>query len=156
MDDRYAINAAKTEIREGYNTGSVERILAQFAPGYTDLSDGFPSCAREEAHSVLQARLTVLFADNHVEFVPVTADINLLGDVALVHGWHRLTLKPRNSASPIQRHTRFVELWQRLDVGWRLGFFIDNADPPPALASDTVAAILSGGLNPLIGAKLRN
>lgn len=30
MDDIYAINAAKTELREGYNTADVDRILSLF------------------------------------------------------------------------------------------------------------------------------
>ncbi len=151
MDDRYTINAAKTEIREGYNTGSVDRILAQLSPGYTDLSDGFPSCARDEARAVLRARLDVLFAENQVEFAPITADINLLATTALVYGWHHMTLIPKSGVSRIQRRTRFVEIWQRLDAGWKLGLLIDNTDPSPTLASETVAALLDGALDPLTG-----
>lgn len=156
LDDCYAINAAKTEIREGYNTGNIARILAQLAPDYTDLSDNFPTCAREEAHSVLHARLTVIFAENCVEFIPITANINLLGDFALVYGWHRLTLKPRDGALPVQRRMRFMESWQRLRGEWKLGSFMDNADPSPALASDTVASLLSGSLSPITGARLHH
>ncbi len=46
LDDRYAINAAKTELREGYNNADVERILAVFADGFTDLSAGQASFYR--------------------------------------------------------------------------------------------------------------
>lgn len=40
LDDRYAINAAKTKLREGYNNADVERILSVFADGFTDMTDG--------------------------------------------------------------------------------------------------------------------
>ena len=40
LDDRYAINAAKTELREGYKNADVERILSVYADAFTDMSDG--------------------------------------------------------------------------------------------------------------------
>src|SRR5918996_5350619 len=43
LDDRYAINAAKTELREGYKNADVERILSVYADAFTDMSDGQPS-----------------------------------------------------------------------------------------------------------------
>ena len=151
-DDRYAINLAKTEIREGYNGGDVERVLAQMATRYTDLSHGFPSCAREEARAVLRVRLTVLFERYRVEFAPVSSDILCLGAAAVVTGWHSFTLTPKAGGASRQVRTRFAEVWQREDAGWRLALFIDNADPVPALASDTVAALLAGRLDALTGA----
>lgn len=32
MDDVHEINVAKTELREAYNTGDVDRLLAIYAP----------------------------------------------------------------------------------------------------------------------------
>jgi ketosteroid isomerase-like protein len=43
MDDVYAIRLAKTELREAYNAGDVDRVLAIFADGYSDMSVGQPS-----------------------------------------------------------------------------------------------------------------
>jgi len=39
MDDVYAINLAKTEIREGYNTADPDRLLAVADEGLIDFSD---------------------------------------------------------------------------------------------------------------------
>ena len=69
MDDRYAINAAKTEIREGYRLGDVQRILSSYLVGFADLSDGFPSFGRDESRIVLEERLKQLFARYNVQLV---------------------------------------------------------------------------------------
>ncbi len=39
MDDRYAINLLKTEIREAYNTGSPERLLAVLDVDFIQFAD---------------------------------------------------------------------------------------------------------------------
>ena len=150
-DDRYAINVAKTEIREGYNTGDPERILARLAVGFTDLSFGFPSFAREEARDVLRVRLNVLFASYEVEFAPISADILPFGQSAVVTGWNSMTLRPKAGGPARHLKTRFLELWQRSDVEWKLRLSLDNVDRAPALAADTIAAVLSGKLDPLTG-----
>jgi ketosteroid isomerase-like protein len=43
MDDLYAINAAKTEFREGFNLADASRILAIADPDLVNFSDGQPS-----------------------------------------------------------------------------------------------------------------
>jgi hypothetical protein len=58
LDDRYAINAAKTELREGYNNADVERILSVFAESFTDMTSGQPSFFGVDAKTVLRARLS--------------------------------------------------------------------------------------------------
>ena len=45
MDDAYAIRLAKTTLREGYNSGDVNRILSVFSDGLGDLSTGCASVA---------------------------------------------------------------------------------------------------------------
>jgi hypothetical protein len=60
MNDIYAVNAAKTELREGYNTADVDRILSVFADAFTDMSDNLPSfrsSSGPNAKTVLRARL---------------------------------------------------------------------------------------------------
>jgi RNA polymerase sigma-70 factor (ECF subfamily) len=56
MNDIYAINAAKTEFREAYNTGDVDRLLSVLADGFADLSAGFLSFFGDEAKSVFLKR----------------------------------------------------------------------------------------------------
>lgn len=155
IDDQYAINAGETEVREGYRTGDIERILAQLTPGFTDRSHGFPSSARSEARDVLRARLSMLFARYTVEFAPVLADIVPLGDTALVFGWHDMIPTPKEGANPIHERTRFAEVWKKVDGGWKVGLRIDNPDVTPALAAETVAALLSGALDPRTGAGIQ-
>jgi hypothetical protein len=43
MDDLYAINAAKTEFREGFNLADTFRVLAIADPDLVNFSDGQPS-----------------------------------------------------------------------------------------------------------------
>ena len=43
MDDTYAINVAKTEFREGFNSGNPDRVLSVFAAEFTDNSARRPS-----------------------------------------------------------------------------------------------------------------
>src|SRR3974390_733074 len=43
MDDVYAINLAKTILREGYNEGDPERVLSVYDDTFADMSFGMPS-----------------------------------------------------------------------------------------------------------------
>lgn len=38
--DEYAISVAKTEYREGYNTGDLERVLSVVADSFSNMSEG--------------------------------------------------------------------------------------------------------------------
>ena len=62
MDDVYAINVAKSQFRDGFNTGDPDLVLSVFAPTFTDMSDGRPSRYREDARLKLSAYLSDLFA----------------------------------------------------------------------------------------------
>src|SRR6059058_284625 len=55
--DEYGISVAKTEYREGYNTGDVERILSVFADSFTNMSEGEPSFYGDEAKQALRQQL---------------------------------------------------------------------------------------------------
>ena len=141
MDDYYAINAAKTEIREGYNTGDVSRILAAFADSLTDMSDGHPSFYEGDAKTVLKARLEKLFREYTVEMAPTIIEIIVEGDVAIDRGWHEMTLRPKIGGAEERRRTRYMEIWRRdARNGWRIEVFIDNADQDPELTTGELAA----------------
>src|ERR1700726_2947094 len=82
MDDLYAINAAKTEFREGFNLGDTSRILAIADPDLVNFSDGAPSEFGQSGLDVLQTRLTALFERFTVKLVVVVIEIRLQGDIA--------------------------------------------------------------------------
>jgi hypothetical protein len=83
MDDSYAINIAKTEFREGYNTGDIERIAALFRPsGFSDMSHGVPSKYGAEAVAVLRQKLENLFSQYFVKMTPIIINIAVTADSA--------------------------------------------------------------------------
>jgi len=93
MSDVYAINVSKTEFREGYNNGDVDRVMAVFQPdGFTDMSEGEPSKYGTEASAVWRKRLAELFEEYSVKLTPIIINIVVLGNTAYDYGWHELTL----------------------------------------------------------------
>ena len=96
MNDVYAINVAKTDFREGYNTGDINRLMATFQPdGFTDMSEAEPSKYGSEAIAVWRKRLAELFAGYHTKLAPIIINIVVLGGTAYDYGWHELTLTPK-------------------------------------------------------------
>ena len=151
-DDRYAINAGYAEMREGYRTSDVERIMAVYAKGLGDLADGFPSLGREEALEVRRKRLQKLFADGQVTWTPVIAAIEQHGTVAITYGWHSLTIQADAESRVCSRRSRFVHVWRKSVNGeWHLQLIIDNKDQVPMLAEDVVAELCAGTMNPISG-----
>ena len=131
MDDVYAINVAKTEFREAYNTGNVERLLSIVDSGLVDLSNGRCSGYGESGKAALQSYLQNLFEKFDARLVPVIIDITVRGEMAVDYGWHELVLTPKNGGEPIRTRTRYVDVWKKNKTGdWKLAIFIDNADVP--------------------------
>ena len=131
MDDTYAINVAKTEYREGFNTGDPERVVSVFAPEFTDNSDGRPSRYGKDAPANLRRYLEDLFADYKTHLNIIIAAIVLAGDLAYDYGWHELTLTLRNGGEPRLVRKRYLELWRKQESGeWRIIRYIDNLDLP--------------------------
>ena len=142
MDELYAINVAKTEFREAYDTGDVNRLLAVLDSGLIDCSNGRPSEYGEGAKTALRKYLQDLFAKYHAHLVPVIIEIKVLGEVALDYGWHELTLMPKSGGEPIRTRTRYMDLWKKDKEGnWKLAMFMDNPEVPDQL--DTIP--LAGG-----------
>jgi ketosteroid isomerase-like protein len=152
MNDIYAINVAKTEFREGCNTGQVDRVMAVFGDKVTDFSDGFPSFFGDEGTCVLRRRLERLFHACHVRLVVTIIDIEILGDTAIEYGWHEWTLTPKASGAASMIRERYVDIWRRkADGAWKLSLYINNADHQPempdsdrALESADMKALLAG------------
>jgi ketosteroid isomerase-like protein len=131
MDEVYAINVAKTEIREAYNTGHVERLLAALDSNLIDYSDGRRSGYGEDGKRALRSYLQDLFANYDARLVPIIIDIKVMAEVAVAYGWHELTLTPKCGGEPIRTRTRYIDFWKKDKAGnWKLAMLIDNADVP--------------------------
>jgi ketosteroid isomerase-like protein len=129
MDDLFAINAAKTEFREGFNLGDVSRVLAIADPDLVSFSDGQPSEFGVSGLEALKTRLSNLFEHFTAKLSVIIIEIRLQGDVAYDYGWHDLTLTPKDSSQPIYRRDRYVDIWRKDKEGeWRLWMYMDNRD----------------------------
>ena len=129
MEDSYAINAAKTEFREGFNCGDTSRIMAIVDPDLVDFSDGQPSEFAGSGSDALKSRLTNLFERFTAKLGVIVIEIRLQGDLAYDYGWHDLTLTPKDGGQPIRRRDRYVDIWRRNKEGdWRLWMYMDNRD----------------------------
>ena len=134
MNDVYEINAAKSEFREAYNAGNVDRLLAVFADEFTDMSAGVPSFFGADAKSVFRSRMTRLLAQYQATLIVTIIAIRVFGNTAFDYGWHALTLAPRGEAKPITTRQRYFETWQRNSSGeWKIDFYIDNMDVIPMM-----------------------
>jgi ketosteroid isomerase-like protein len=131
LDDTYAINVAKTEYREGFNTRDVERVLSVFAPEFTDNSDGRPSRYGKDAPIKLRRYLAELFEEYEVRLTIIMVSIVVLSSAAYDYGWHEFTLTPRRGGEAQLVRKRYLELWGKQANGeWRIIRYIDNADLP--------------------------
>lgn len=134
MDDAYAINIAKTEFREAYNNGDVDRLLGVYGDGFTDMSVGAPSFYGGEARQVLRSRLSKLFAEYRAKLVISIIDIHVVGTTAYDYGWHAMTLTPKDGGEAVMTRRRYFELWKKdVEGRWRIALYIDNIDLPPAM-----------------------
>jgi ketosteroid isomerase-like protein len=131
MDDVCAINVAKTEFREAYNSADVERLVAILASDFIDYSDGRRSGYGEGAKKALRARFQEIFTMYDVRLVPIIIEVRVFGDVAVDYGWQEFTLTPKSGGEPMMTKTRYVEIWKKDGAGkWKLSMFIDNMDVP--------------------------
>ncbi|SRR5712692_3059251 len=130
MDDIYKINVAKTEFREAYNTGNMDRLIAVFASeGFTNMSEGGPSQFGGGARASLREEAAKLFADYSVQMSVIIIDIVVLGDTAYDYGWHEFTLKPKDGGELVRKRKRYFELWSKDSSGtWKIAFHMNNQD----------------------------
>ena len=139
MNDRYAINVAKTKLREAYSKADIDEILALYSDSFTDMREAQASFFGVEAKTALRNRLAKLFSEQHVELIPTIIDIKISGDMAVEHGWHQITLRPKSGEPPAVTRKRYVEVWQKEgNLEWRIVLFIDNTDQKPELIEQTL------------------
>src|SRR5215831_6549805 len=103
MDDVYAINVAKSQYRDGFNTGNIDQVLSVFAPEFTDMSDGRPNRYGSDAAIKLRRHLGEVFASHTTTLNVIIIAINIMGNVAFDYGWHELTLSPKNGGENLYR-----------------------------------------------------
>jgi len=145
MDDTYAIRLAKTELREGYNTGDVERILSAYGDGFSDLSTGRAPFYGKEARAVLRHRLAKMFEKYRAHLAVTVVTVTMEGSLAFDWGWHKLTLTPRRGGRPRTTTTRYLEIWRKQARGqWKIAIFFDNLDEPVAMPPREVLRAMMG------------
>ena len=143
MDDAHAIRLAKTELREAYRAGNVNRVLSLFSDGLGDLSSGYSSFWGPEAKAVLGHRLRQLFARYRAKLAVTVISIHVHDAWAYDWGWHKLTLVPKKGGRAITARTRYVEIWRKEGDGkWRIAIFMDNRDRPPQMPPPEVLRAL--------------
>jgi len=151
MDDVYAINLAKTTLREGYNEGDPERVLSVYDGAFADMSFGMPSFYYSDARDVYRARLNRLFSDYAVSMDVLIIDVVLNGDRAFDWGWHILNLTSKTDGIPLRVRTRYFETWRRDGKrGWLITSFIDNLDQRPKMPEDLIEEIRTSQDNGLV------
>jgi len=144
MDDVLAIRLAKTELREGYEAGDVDRVLSVFADQYNDMSVGRPSFYGAEAKAVFRHRVTKLFARYRAKLGVTIISIRVQGALAFDWGWHKLTVTPKKNGKSITTRTRYLEIWQKeADGNWKIAIFLDNLDLPPQMPPKEVLSTLA-------------
>ena len=82
MDDLYAINFAKTEFREAFNTGDPERLIALLDPAFVYMPDGVPTESGSGAADAIGAEFRELTAHYYVQLVPIIIEIRIQDSVA--------------------------------------------------------------------------
>lgn len=134
QDDKYSIAVAKSEYRNGYNEGNVDKVLSVFAPGFIDMSEGQPSYFGSDARKALEQRLEGLFRSYQVSIVPLIIDVVVNGDAGFDYGWHKVTLTPRGGGDELTYKARYFERWSRQPDGqWKIAFIITNRDEEPRM-----------------------
>jgi ketosteroid isomerase-like protein len=132
-DDQYEISIAKTEYREAYNSGDVERLLSVFEDGFTDCSESEPSYYGAEARRALELRCRRLFCQYKVELFVIIIDIVVKDDFAFDWGWHKMRLIDRQSGEIRDEKYRYFEIWNRSGGNWKINYIITNKEMPPQM-----------------------
>ncbi len=139
MDDLYAINLAKTEFRDAYNSGDPEPLIALLDPAAVYFAENRQMAIGAGVADAIRKHITELSEQYEMRLAPIIIEIRLQGDVACEYGWHEWSFVPKNGNTPFTRKDRYVDLWRKNAAGqWKLWTYIDNIDVPmemPAVAA---------------------
>jgi ketosteroid isomerase-like protein len=134
MTNDYLISLAKTEYREGYIAGDIERILSVFNDDLTNWADGDASFYGVEGKQALREQLEDLFARYTAEMAVIIIDKGIKSDTAFDWGWHMLTLTSRATGEVTHTKYRYYETWKRQAGGnWKIDFLISNKEHTPRM-----------------------
>src|SRR5215510_2942752 len=139
-DDQYAISVAKTEYRDAYNSGDVDRLLAVFASQFTDCSAGEPSVYGDEAARALRLRTRELFRQFQVELGVIIIDIVVKDGFAYDRGWHKVRLTNKTTGAVSDTRCRYFEIWKKENGAWKIAYIITNKELPPRMLPEEDAA----------------
>ena len=139
-DDQHAIAVAKTEYREAYNAGDVQRLLSVFASKFVDCSDGEPSFYGEEARTALKLRSCALFDHHRVELSVIIIDVVVKADFAYDWGWHKVRLIDKQTGETKVTKYRYFETWSREFGAWKIDYIITNKEMPPQMLPEADSA----------------
>jgi ketosteroid isomerase-like protein len=130
MDDLYAIDSAKTEFREAFNTDDPDRMIALLDPALVYMPDGVPTANGTDAIDAIRAQFRELTAHYYVQLVPVIIEIRIQDSVAWEYGWHTWRKTPRDGGSQVTVKDRYVSVWRKNDRGeWKLWMYMSNGLP---------------------------
>jgi ketosteroid isomerase-like protein len=134
MDDTYAISFAKTEYRDGINSGDLDRAMTAIAEGLTLMSDGEPSFWGKEGRDVLRWRWEHLMAKNQVRLEVILGILNVFGGNAFAWGWEIVDIRPKDGGDSYSVRNRYFEFWEKgADEAWRIASFMSNKDLPSTM-----------------------
>jgi len=133
QDDEYLICVAKTEFREAYNSGDIERLIAVFAPKFIDWSEDQPSFYQEESAAALRVREGKLFQRFQVKLVINMAKITVMGAFATDRGWYKFCLTDKETGEEKNVAYRYFCTWAKLEAGWKISLVMTNKEAPPRL-----------------------
>lgn len=132
-NDEHSIAVAKTEYREAYKAGDVQRLLSVFAPEFVDCSDGEPSFYGEEARAALKLRSSALFDRHRVELSVIIIDVVVKGNFAYDWGWHKVRLIDKQTSETRDTKYRYFETWTKASGAWKIDYIITNKEMPPQM-----------------------
>jgi ketosteroid isomerase-like protein len=134
MNDVYKINVANARLREAYNAGNVDLLLAAFADEFTDMSFENPIFFGADAKSVFRMRMTNLLEQHQATLIVTIIALRVFATAAFDYGWHSLTLSPREGGASTTTRKRYFETWQKTSSGeWKVNLYIDNVDVAPMM-----------------------
>jgi len=142
MNDEYAILAAKTEYREAYNNANVDRLLAVFAPEFTDWSEGEPSFDGKDSQLALRLRTEKLFQCFNVQMQVTIIAVIVKGDFAYDCGSHKIRLTNKNTGETAETRYRYFETWEKQSGTWKIDYIITNKALPPRMLPESTSRSL--------------
>ena len=136
MDDVYAINVARTSIRDGYNTGDADLIISVLDPGLVDFSDQEQNKFGANGIEALRRCVQKMHDEYSVKYTVIIIEIRVIGDIGLEYGWQIFELQPKSGGPPVNKRERYMDVWQRRPEGWKLLTHCSNADVADTLVAE--------------------